>query len=148
MKTKTSLKAVKILTVLAILTAIFASGCVERKLTINTEPQEALVYLNDEEIGLSPVTIEFNWYGDYRVRIEKQGFETLNTHRQLVGPAHDHFPLDFIAEVLNPNRIIDSYEWNFALSPYQSPQRDNLIKAANVMRQKTIDELQQEQPMK
>jgi hypothetical protein len=144
MKTKTSLRTARILIIAVLSTTIFACGCVERKLTINTEPEEALIYLNDEEIGLSPVTIEFNWYGDYRIRIEKHGFETLNTHKALVAPAHDYFPLDFIAEVLIPNRIIDSYEWNFSLAPYQAPQREDLINAANDMRNKTIEELQQE----
>lgn len=147
MKTKPSLRIVRILIIAVLSTTIFACGCVERKLTINTEPEEALIYLNDEEIGLSPVTIEFNWYGDYRVRIEKQGFETLNTHKALVAPLHDYFPLDFIAEVLIPNRIVDSYEWNFALSPYQAPQREDLINAANEMKNKTIEELQQQEPV-
>ena len=44
------------------------AGCVERRLTIQTKPQGAMVLLNDEEIGRSPVTVPFNWYGDYRVR--------------------------------------------------------------------------------
>ena len=37
------------------------AGCVDRKLTINTSPSGALVYLNDEEIGVSPVTTSFNF---------------------------------------------------------------------------------------
>ena len=64
-----------------LIACLFITGCVERKLTINTEPQGALVILNYEEIGTSPVTVSFSWYGDYRVRISKQGYETLNTHR-------------------------------------------------------------------
>ena len=118
------------------------SGCVERQLTINTEPQGALVVLNDEEIGISPVTIEFNWYGDYKVRITKQGYETLDTHRKLDPPPHDSFPLDFFAEVLWPKRIVDKYEWSFKLQSYQPMARDDLLKAAQVMKQKTLIEMQ------
>jgi hypothetical protein len=49
-----------------VMTAIFIAalllgGCVERELTINTKPEGALVILNDEEIGTSPVTVSFNW---------------------------------------------------------------------------------------
>jgi len=44
--------------------ALLLTGCVERKLTINTEPAGAMVTLNDEQIGESPVTVTFNWYGD------------------------------------------------------------------------------------
>ena len=71
------------------------SGCVERTLTINTQPQGATVLLNDEEIGTSPVTVSFNWYGDYRVQCIKPGYEILETHRLLEAPPHDTFPFDF-----------------------------------------------------
>jgi hypothetical protein len=110
------------------------TGCVERKLTINTKPQGALVVLNDEEIGESPVTVNFNWYGDYCVRISKEGYETLNTHRDLKGPWYDHFPFDFFAQIVNPNRIVDSYEWTFELSPRQHISRDELIQKANELK--------------
>ena len=81
----------------------------ERQLTINTTPQGALVVLNDEEIGISPVTVSFNWYGDYNVRIIKDEFETLKTHRKLKGPWYDKFPFDFFAQIVNPKRIVDSW---------------------------------------
>ena len=134
-----------LITGIIVLTTLLTCGCVERKLMINTEPEGALVYLNDEEIGITPVTIEFSWYGDYRVRIEKQGFETLNTHRKLVGPLHDRFPFDFMADFLWPQRIVDSYEWEFKLTEYQPPERDDLIKASKVMRAKAITELKKEE---
>jgi hypothetical protein len=118
----------------SLLLLVVLSGCVERKLTINTKPQGALVNLNDEEIGESPVTVNFNWYGDYCVRISKEGYETLNTHRDLKGPWYDHFPFDFFAEIVNPNRIVDSYEWTFELSPRQQISRDELIQNANELK--------------
>ncbi len=113
-------------------------GCVERKLTVNTNPSGALVWLNDEEIGTSPVTVEFNWYGDYKVRISKDGYETLNTHRKLKSPLHDKFPFDFIAEVLWPGQIVDEYEWEFSLATYQPPLREELIKKAELLKQRAI----------
>jgi hypothetical protein len=135
--------AVITFTILISSSILFLGGCVERKLTINTEPQGALVTLNDEEIGISPVTIEFNWYGDYNVRIAKQGYETLNTHRELKGPLHDHFPFDFFAEVLWPGRVVDEYEWSFQLNPYEAINRDELLQAAKIMKQKAATEIPQ-----
>lgn len=116
------------------LTALLLAGCVERKLTINTEPEGALVTLNDEQIGESPVTVAFNWYGDYWVRAGKEGYETLQTHRELKAPWYDWFPLDFFAQVLYPGRIVDSYEWTFELSPRQDPTREELIEKADTLR--------------
>ena len=117
------------------------TGCVERRLTIVTEPSDAVVWLNDEEIGVTPVTVGFNWYGDYNVRIEKPGYEILNTHRLLERPAHDRFPFDFFAEVLWPRRIVDEYTWDFELAPYQAATPADLIESAHQVRQQADNEL-------
>lgn len=104
---------------ISLIVALLANGCVERWLTINTAPQGALVVLNDEEIGQSPVTVSFEWYGDYWIRISKEGYETLNTHHKLKGPWYDGFPFDFFAQIISPDRIVDSYEWTFELEPIE-----------------------------
>ena len=113
---------------------LFIAGCVERRLTINSEPQAALVILNDEEIGVSPVTVTFQWYGDYWVRISKEGYETRNTHRDLKAPWYDCFPFDFFAQIIYPGRIVDSYEWTFRLIPQKQPTRERLIEAAEELK--------------
>ena len=123
-----------LLAVLIAILLVVLSGCVERKLTINTDPQDAVVILNDEEIGQSPVTVSFNWYGDYNVRIEKAGFVTLKTHRLLEGPWYDKFTYDFFAQVLNPKRIVDEYEWTFELAPAEEVLRSELIESANQLK--------------
>ena len=113
---------------------LLIGGCVERKLTVLTEPVGAIVALNDEEIGRSPVTVSFEWYGDYNVRISKEGYETLKTHRKLKGPWYDKFPFDFFAQILNPRRIENSYEWTFQLEEKQYPDREKLLEAAKQIR--------------
>lgn len=115
---------------LCLVAGLSVGGCVERKLTINTEPQGALVFLNDEEIGESPTTVSFEWYGHYNVRISKEGYETLKTHRELKSPWYDEFPFDFFAQIVYPGRIVDSYEWTFELSPKQQIGRQELIRKA------------------
>lgn len=122
-----------VLIVAGLIAAIILGGCVERNLTINTQPQGALVVLNDEEIGASPVTVSFEWYGDYDVRISKEGFETLKTHRNLKAPWYDNFPFDFFAW-LNPERIVDEYEWTFELAPKKEISREELIQNAEELK--------------
>lgn len=114
--------------------SVILGGCVERQLTINTQPQGAVVTLNDEEIGESPVTVAFNWYGDYNVTIRKEGFETLKTHRKLKGPWYDAFGLDFLAGVLWPGRIVDSYEWTFELADRKEISREQLLGKAEELK--------------
>jgi len=122
------------LLVVGLIVSLFFAGCVERRLTINTEPQGAVVVLNDEEIGTSPVTVSFNWYGDYNVTVRKEGFETLKTHRKLKGPWYDDFPFDFFAQILNPKRIVDSYEWTFELEEKKPISREQLIENAQELK--------------
>ena len=125
--------------------AVILGGCVERKLTINTEPQGALIVLNDEEIGTSPVTVAFNWYGDYSVRINKEGYQSLNTHKVLEQPRKDKFPFDFYYEVLTAKKYVDEYEWTFALAPYKPASREELLKAAKAVKEQAALPLDQQQ---
>ncbi|OHB68033.1 MAG: hypothetical protein A2Y77_01755 [Planctomycetes bacterium RBG_13_62_9] len=117
-----------------LIAAIALAGCVERRLTIHTEPPGATVVLNDQQIGEAPVTVPFNWYGDHWVRISMEGYETLDTHRELKAPLHDYFPFDFFAQILYPGRIVDSYEWTFELSPKVYPTREHLLKKAATLK--------------
>ena len=122
-----------------IVSGLLLAGCVERKLTIITKPEGALVMLNDEEIGESPVTVPFQWYGDYRIRISKDGYETLVTNKELKGPWYDKFPFDFFAQVVNPTRISDDYEWSFDLESKKYPSRDELIEQSQELK-KVLDQ--------
>ena len=118
--------------------AAFLTGCVERQLTINTQPKDAMVILNDEQLGLSPVTVSFNWYGVYNIRITKDGYETLKTHRRLKRPLHDYFPFDFFAQCLNPQKIVNSYEWTFEMAEKQYPDRQELIDKADALEEQML----------
>jgi hypothetical protein len=124
------MKTARIRNVILAIVILAAAGCVERKLTINTNPAGAQVFLNDEEIGVSPVTTSFRWYGDYNITIRKQDCETLQARRKLESPWFDYFPFDFVMQVLYPGRIVDSYEWSFDLKPQKDISRQELIKTA------------------
>ena len=127
-------KEISLVLAAVVLTCLVLSGCVERKLTVRTIPEGALVTLNDEEIGRGPVTTSFEWYGDYNVRISMPGYETLKTHRKLDRPTHDKFPWDFFATIW-PKRIVDEYEWTFELNKKEYPTREELVESATELRE-------------
>lgn len=114
------------------------TGCVRRKLTVNTEPAGAVIWLNDEEIGRSPATVDFLWYGDYDVVARLKGYETLRTHHRLVAPWYQTPGVDFIAEVLYPGWIVDSREMQFELSPQSLPTREALLDNARLTREMAL----------
>jgi hypothetical protein len=91
-------------------------GCVERKLTVTSEPEGALVYLNNQEIGRTPVTRDFTWYGNYDVQLRQEGYETLKTQHYVVAPWWQWVPLDVLPE-LTPWRWKDHRTMSFAMRP-------------------------------
>ena len=95
---------------------LLLTGCVTRALTIKTEPPGALVYVNDQLKGNSPVTYDFEWYGWHRVMLRKEGYQRLDDRKQLRSPIYLWIPFDLMAELL-PLRIRDARTWSYTLTP-------------------------------
>lgn len=100
----------------AIVTVAGVAGCVERTISIDSEPDGALVWLNDREIGRTPVEVEFVHYGVYDVRLQADGYEPLVTSGVAAGPWWDSPPFDFFAEV-SPSEADSRIEWFYQLEP-------------------------------
>jgi hypothetical protein len=96
------------------------AGCLERTITVRTEPPGAIVWLNDQEIGRSPVTTAFTFYGKYELRIRKEGYEPLITSRNAVAPWYEYPGIDLVTEAV-PARITKKIVWDFALTPSPAP---------------------------
>ncbi|MCC6241159.1 MAG: PEGA domain-containing protein [Phycisphaerales bacterium] len=111
-------------------------GCVQRRMQITSQPAGALVYLNDQEVGRTPLTHDFLWYGDYDVQVRKDGYQTLVTHAKLVAPWWQWPPFDFVAELM-PFRPTDERKLHFELQPItaQDTSADTLLERADEMRQ-------------
>jgi len=114
------------------------AGCVERTLTITTTPEGALVWLNDEEVGRTPVTKNFTWYGDYDVMIRKEGYKTLKTHTRIQEPWYQIPPIDFFAECLVPATIRDNRHLEYTLEPAEQTGSDELVERAQQFRERTL----------
>ena len=93
-----------------------AGGCVRRTMRITSDPSGALVYLNDREVGRTPVEVDFVHYGTYDVRLVRDGSEALLTFGQAKPPLWDVAGLDFVAEVL-PVQLESRIEWHYVLEP-------------------------------
>ena len=107
--------------VLSMITVCLAfNGCVERKLTVHSEPEGALVYLNNQEIGRTPLTRDFTWYGNVDVQLRKDGYATLKTNKHVTAPWWQWPPFDLVAEVL-PLRLRDERTIAFTMQPATDP---------------------------
>ena len=90
-------------------------GCVQRTITVTSEPAGALVWLNDEEVGRTPVAVPFTWYGTYDVRLEKEGFAPLWTTGEAAMPWWELPGPDLVAEMLPGAE--SNVAWHYEMRP-------------------------------
>lgn len=93
------------------------TGCVQRRLTIRSNPPGALVYVDDYPIGTTPVSTDFVYYGTRKVRLSKSGYETLTVMQPIPTPWYEIPGLDFVSENLVPGEIRDERVVDFQLKP-------------------------------
>lgn len=95
---------------------LFMAGCVRRTIMITSEPPGALVWLNDREIGRTPVDVDFEFYGRYDVRLHLPGSEPLMTSGNALPPVWEAIGLDLIAEMV-PITLHRRIKWHYVLRP-------------------------------
>ena len=112
-------------------------GCLERDITVTSEPAGALVYLNDVEVGRTPLTVPFTWYGDYDVQVRLDGCQTLATHAKINAPIQETPPFDLFAE-LSPVTYTDHRYLYYKLQPLVLPTDDELKARAQKLQQENM----------
>ena len=110
------------------------AACVERTITVRTDPPGALVTVNEMEKGRTPLTFPFMWYGRYRVLVEHPQYETLETSRAVPMPIYQWPGIDLVCEVLLPYKFHNHHDWDFTLSPRQPVDTEQLIDRAERFR--------------
>ena len=111
------------LTVLVL--ALAVAGCVQRTISITSSPSGALVHLNDEEVGRTPLQVPYTFYGTYDVRLEKDGCHPLWTKQKTKAPWWEAPGPDLLAEMIPNNKV--EQNWHFELQPAEFVAEDELI---------------------
>ncbi len=68
--------------------------------------------MNDQEVGRTPFTRDFDWYGRYEVAVRKDGFESLKTHTSVYAPVWQWVPIDLPMELFP---LTDRHALQFSL---------------------------------
>ena len=98
------------------LLAASLAGCVRREIDISSDPQGALVTVNDREVGRTPCRVEFDHYGLYDVRLTLDGYESVVGMGEVDAPVWDWAGVDLVTE-LAPLNLRSSHAWHFTLIP-------------------------------
>jgi hypothetical protein len=120
-----------------LLLLLLAPGCISRVLEIRSEPSGAMVYLDGEELGTTPLTHHFTHYGARRVVLAKELCESRAETVSIRAPWWGWFPFDFFVE-LWPAEVVDRHEISFALAAAEGPQAsvDRMLSNLDKLRQK------------
>lgn len=102
---------------LALLLLVASSACVERKLTIRSDPSHAEVTLDGKPVGKTPVSVRFQDYGGREVILAKQGYARLRKVVDVSPPCYQWFGLDFFFELVWPFKLVDDQVFTFTLTP-------------------------------
>ncbi len=121
----------------ACLCLLVCGGCVQRRITVRSNPPGALVYIDKYEIGRTPCSVEYIYYGTREMRLVKDGFETLTVLQWIPPPWYEIPPLDFVSETLVPNEIRDERTFTYQLVPTRVVPTNQLIGRAENLRQAT-----------
>ncbi len=110
------------------------SGCNRRTIEITSEPAGALVYLNDIEVGRTPLEVDFKYYGVYDVRLAAAGYRPLATSAEAVAPFSEYPGPDLVTSATKTHVVVT---WNFVLEPLPTDRAQlerELIDRAKVTR--------------
>jgi hypothetical protein len=114
------------------------AGCVERELYITSEPEDALVRISDVEVGRTPLTVPFLWYGDYDIVLRLDGYKTIKTHALIRPKWYEVPPLDLLSQ-LAPWTYHDRRELSYKMERLELPADAELIRRAEEMRKKNLE---------
>ena len=114
-----------------------APGCLGRAIQVASSPPGADVYMNGTPIGRTPATTGFEFYGQYDIRLRKDGFEPISASPSASMPLWEIPPFDLIASVL-PITLRDKNVWEYRLEPSpdmsDTANRDAIIERARSLR--------------
>jgi hypothetical protein len=123
-----------IIALVGLLLCASQSGCVERRMTIRSNPPGALVYVDDYDIGITPVSTSFIYYGTRKIRLVKDGYETLTVMQPIPPPWYEFYGVDFVSENFVPGQIRDQRVFDFQLKPQMLVPSDQLLSRAEQLR--------------
>ncbi|MEM7313639.1 MAG: PEGA domain-containing protein [Planctomycetota bacterium] len=103
-------------------------------MTIRSNPPGAMVYIDDQQIGTTPVSTDFLYYGTRKIRLVKDRFETLTTYQKIAPPWYQIPPFDFVSENLVGREIRDERVLDFQMQPQRIVPKQELLNRAQELR--------------
>jgi hypothetical protein len=128
----------RILILVSLLVALTQVGCVHRRVTINSYPQGALVKVDGRDIGYTPASYDFTWYGTREVQLLMDGYETRTEQIDVKTPWYQTFPLDFVSDNFLGKHVTDHRQFSFQLQPKRVDLSSDVMNRAGALRSEAL----------
>ncbi|HVR87319.1 MAG TPA: PEGA domain-containing protein [Planctomycetota bacterium] len=115
------------------------AGCVDRFLSINSDPPGAAAYLDGEKVGTTPCEVRYVWYGTRDLILELRGYTLIRQQVTLSPPWWQIIPLDLLTDVVLPFTLRDrmAVSYTMELAPVTREEVDTVLQRADELRKKS-----------
>ncbi len=108
-------------------------------MTIRSDPPGALVQMEGEDIGYTPVSIDFDHYGTREITLIKDGYETITAMQKVRTPWHQKVGVDLFTDNFSPVKVNDRMEYTFTLNKQELVSNDQLLQRGRDLRNQARD---------
>ena len=105
-------------------------GCMFRRMTVRSNPPGAMVLVDGKEVGYTPMTMDFTYYGTREIQLVKAGYETRTVMQHVPTPWYEVPPLDFFSDNLLPVKVTNRHEFTYVLQPRRFVPNQELLDRA------------------
>jgi hypothetical protein len=119
---------------LAAMLPLGLTGCVSRRMTVQSNPPGALLLVEGREIGYTPVSLDFTYYGTREFTLIKDGYETLTVQQPVRAPWYQWPGVEFVADNFTPGHITDRHGFAYQMQPQQTVPNDELLRRGEMLR--------------
>ncbi len=92
------------------------SGCVQRRFIVRSQPEGALVTIDRQQIGLTPLSVPYTYSGTREFQLEKDGYKTIKVQQKFDSTWYETFPVSFVTENFWPRELRDERLLEFQLT--------------------------------
>ncbi|MCA1685744.1 MAG: PEGA domain-containing protein [Planctomycetia bacterium] len=114
--------------------ALGQTGCVKRRYTIRTDPPGATVIVNNEEIGRTPVSRSFTFYGDRDITLILDGYKTQRVIQPIPSVWYDNYLTEVFTENFLPFTLRDEREFTYKMQPDVAPPYNDVLNRGERLR--------------
>lgn len=98
----------KFIIILILIYALLMMGCIRTRIVINSDPPRSKVSFDDVYRGKTPIEIPLLFFWYHKIKVEQEGYKTIEKIERFYAPPWFYVPLDLIMEIM-PFPIYKTY---------------------------------------